>query len=242
MTRPDPTTITFIIYISAMVGIGFAAWRSTRNLSDYILGGRRLGSFVTARSAGASDMSGWLLMGQPGAVYGAGLCESWIAVGLTLGAWFNWSLVAGRLRVYKELTHNALTLPDYFTHRFEDRGQMLRVLSALVILVFFTIYCASGMVAGARLFERTFGLSYPVALWGSAFATILYVFVGGFLAVSWTDTVQAILMISQQKRYCRGVRIVLALRSGHSRVTADASFPVPIRSHDARSGRIAPFQ
>lgn len=195
MNLTHPTTITFVIYILAMVGIGFAAWRSTQNLSDYILGGRRLGSFVTAMSAGASDMSGWLLMGLPGALYGAGLSESWIALGLILGAWFNWSLVAARLRVYTELTHNALTLPDYFTFRFEDRSRLLRVLAAAVILVFFTIYCASGMVAGARLFERTFGLSYPVALGTSACATILYVFVGGFLAVSWTDTVQALLMI-----------------------------------------------
>ncbi len=191
----NPTSITFIIYILAMVAIGFAAWRCTKNLSDYILGGRRLGSFVTAMSAGASDMSGWLLMGLPGAIYASGFSESWIAIGLTLGAWFNWQVVAGRLRVYTELTRNALTLPDYFTHRFEDNSKLLRVLAAAVILVFFTIYCASGMVAGARLFERTFGLSYPVALWGSAAATILYVFVGGFLAVSWTDTVQALLML-----------------------------------------------
>lgn len=195
MNLTHPTTITFLIYTLAMIGIGFAAWRGTKNLSDYLLGGRRLGSFVTAMSAGASDMSGWLLMGLPGALYGAGLAECWISVGLILGAWFNWHLVAGRLRVYTELTHNALTLPDYFTHRFEDPGKLLRVVSALIILVFFTIYCASGMVAGARLFERTFSLSYPVALGTSAFATILYVFVGGFLAVSWTDTVQALLMI-----------------------------------------------
>ena len=195
MSPGQPTTITFLVYLGAMAGIGFAAWRSTKNLSDYILGGRRLGSFVTAMSAGASDMSGWLLMGLPGALYGGGLSESWVAVGLVLGAWFNWWVVAGRLRVYTELTRNALTLPDYFTHRFEERGRWLRVLSALVILVFFTIYCASGMVAGARLFERTFGLSYGVALWAGAFATILYVFVGGFLAVSWTDTVQAMLML-----------------------------------------------
>lgn len=94
MNLSHPTTITFLVYILAMVGIGFAAWRSTKNLSDYILGGRRLGSFVTAMSAGASDMSGWLLMGLPGALYGAGLSESWIALGLILGAWFNWSLVA----------------------------------------------------------------------------------------------------------------------------------------------------
>lgn len=190
-----PTTITFVIYIVAMIAIGFAAWRYTKNLSDYILGGRSLGSFVTAMSAGASDMSGWLLMGLPGAIYASGVSESWIALGLILGAWFNWQVVAGRLRVYTELTRNALTLPDYFSHRFEDNSKLLRVLSAVVILLFFTIYCASGMVAGARLFERTFGLSYPVALWGSAAATVLYVFVGGFLAVSWTDTVQALLML-----------------------------------------------
>ncbi|MBP7936084.1 MAG: sodium/proline symporter PutP [Phycisphaerae bacterium] len=195
MNLSHPTTIAFLIYIAVMVVIGFVAWRSTSNLSDYILGGRRLNSFVTAMSAGASDMSGWLLMGLPGALYAFGLSESWIALGLTLGAWFNWRLVAGRLRVYTELTRNALTLPGYFTHRFEDERVLLRVFSALVILVFFTIYCASGMVAGARLFERTFQMDYPTALWASAATTIVYVFVGGFLAVSWTDTVQATLMI-----------------------------------------------
>jgi sodium/proline symporter len=195
MNLAHPTSVTFVVYILAMVALGFAAWRSTRTLSDYILGGRSLGSVVTALSAGASDMSGWLLMGLPGALYGVGLAESWIAVGLTLGAWFNWWLVAGRLRVYTELANDSLTLPDYFTHRFEDPTRLLRVLSAVVILVFFTIYCASGMVAGARLFERTFGLGYAEALWLSAAATVLYVFVGGFLAVSWTDTVQATLMI-----------------------------------------------
>ncbi|MBY0572920.1 MAG: sodium/proline symporter PutP [Undibacterium sp.] len=195
MDFSNPTSITFIIYILAMLGIGFAAWRFTNNLSDYILGGRSLGAFVTAMSAGASDMSGWLLMGLPGALYFSGVSESWIAIGLIVGAWFNWNLVAGRLRVYTELTNNALTLPDYFTHRFEDTSKLLRVISALVILVFFTIYCASGMVAGARLFQQTFGMSYEVSLWAGAAATIIYVFIGGFLAVSWTDTVQATLMI-----------------------------------------------
>ncbi len=195
MSLTHPTTITFVLYMAAMVAIGFAGWRSTRNLSDYLLGGRRLGRVVTALSAGASDMSGWLLMGLPGALYGVGLSASWIAIGLTVGAWFNWQVVAGRLRVYTELAQGALTLPDYFTHRFEDRSRLLRAFAALVILVFFTIYCASGMVAGARLFERTFGLSYPLALGLGAAVTILYVFVGGFLAVSWTDTVQAALMI-----------------------------------------------
>ncbi|MBI5385576.1 MAG: sodium/proline symporter PutP [Verrucomicrobia bacterium] len=228
MNLTHPTTITFLIYIVAMVGIGFAAWRRTKNLSDYILGGRRLGSFVTAMSAGASDMSGWLLMGLPGALYGVGLSESWIAVGLILGAWFNWSLVAGRLRVYTELTRNALTLPDYFTYRFEDRSRLLRVLAAVVILVFFTIYCASGMVAGARLFERTFGLSYPVALWTSACATIVYVFIGGFLAVSWTDTVQALLMIFALLL----APVVVLVKAGGLHQTLDAIRAVDVQRLD----------
>ncbi len=195
MNVSTPTLITFVIYIAAMILIGFTAYRATKNFDDYILGGRSLGSFVTALSAGASDMSGWLLMGLPGAVFVSGLSESWIAIGLIAGAWLNWLFVAGRLRVHTEHNHNALTLPDYFSHRFEDTSRLLRIFSALVILVFFTIYCASGVVAGARLFESTFGLSYDVALWIGAAATILYVFVGGFLAVSWTDTVQATLMI-----------------------------------------------
>ncbi|WPP45649.1 sodium/proline symporter PutP [Pseudomonas sp. AN-1] len=195
MSMTNPTLITFVIYIAAMVLIGFIAYRSTNNLSDYILGGRSLGSFVTALSAGASDMSGWLLMGLPGAVYLSGLSESWIAIGLIVGAYLNWLFVAGRLRVQTEHNGNALTLPDYFTNRFEDNSRVLRIFSAVVILVFFTIYCASGVVAGARLFESTFGISYETALWAGAAATIAYTFVGGFLAVSWTDTVQASLMI-----------------------------------------------
>lgn len=195
MTASTPMLVTFVVYIAAMVLIGLIAYLRTKNLSDYILGGRSLGSFVTALSAGASDMSGWLLMGLPGAIFVAGLSESWIAIGLIAGAYLNWLFVAGRLRVQTEHNGNALTLPDYFTNRFEDNSRLLRIFSALVILVFFTIYCASGVVAGARLFESTFGMSYGTALWAGAAATIAYTFIGGFLAVSWTDTVQATLMI-----------------------------------------------
>ncbi|MBK0031787.1 sodium/proline symporter PutP [Erwinia sp. S43] len=195
MTVSTPMVVTFCVYILGMVLIGFIAYRSTKNFDDYILGGRSLGSVVTALSAGASDMSGWLLMGLPGAIFISGISESWIAIGLTLGAWLNWKIVAGRLRVQTEHHDNALTLPDFFSSRFEDSSKLLRVISALVILVFFTIYCASGVVAGARLFESTFGMSYETALWAGAAATIVYTFVGGFLAVSWTDTVQASLMI-----------------------------------------------
>ncbi|TAK38036.1 MAG: sodium/proline symporter PutP [Lysobacteraceae bacterium] len=195
MTASTPLLATFAAYLLLMVGIGFWAWRSTRNFDDYILGGRSLGSYVTALSAGASDMSGWLLLGLPGALYLGGVSEGWIAVGLLLGAWANWKFVAGPLRVYTEHASNALTLPDYFTNRFADEHKLLRVIAALVILVFFAVYCASGIVAGARLFESVFGLPYAQALWWGAAATILYTLVGGFLAVSWTDTVQATLMI-----------------------------------------------
>jgi sodium/proline symporter len=195
MTASTPLLVTFSVYLLAMVAIGFVAWRSTKDFDDYILGGRSLGSYLTALSAGASDMSGWLLMGLPGALYVGGLSEAWIAFGLIAGAWCNWRFVAGPLRVYTERTRNALTLPDYFTHRFADRSRILRILSALVILVFFAIYAASGIVAGARLFESVFGLPYAQAIWWGAAATILYTLIGGFLAVSWTDTVQASLMI-----------------------------------------------
>ena len=191
----NPTVITFLFYIIVMVCIGLYAYKKTTSFDDYILGGRSLGSFVTALSAGASDMSGWLLMGLPGAIFLTGLSESWIAIGLIIGAWLNWYLVAGRLRVHTEVQNNALTLPDYFTGRFGDKKKILRIISALVILVFFAIYCASGMVAGARLFESIFGMDYTTALWVSAIATMSYVCIGGFLAISWTDTFQAGLMI-----------------------------------------------
>ena len=196
MTANTPTIVTFAIYLLGMFLIGWMGYRATSSLSDYILGGRSLGAVVTALSAGASDMSGWLLMGLPGAVFTQGLSASWIAIGLCIGAWMNWRFVAARLRIYTEKVGNALTLPDYFTNRFEDKSNLLRIVTALVILVFFTIYCASGVVAGARLFESMFGMDYQTALWVGAVATMAYVFIGGFLAVSWTDTIQASLMIT----------------------------------------------
>lgn len=196
MNFTDPTVIMFSIYLFVMLFIGFLGYRKTNSLDDYILGGRKLGSFVTALSAGASDMSGWLLMGLPGAIYLSGVSEAWIGVGLAMGAYLNWRFVAARLRLYTERAGNALTLPDYFSNRFEDKQNLLRILTTAVILVFFTIYCASGMVAGARLFENMFGLPYQTALWVGAACTISYVFIGGFLAVSWTDTVQGSLMIT----------------------------------------------
>lgn len=195
MGQFNPMYVTFAIYLIAVLLIGLAAYFATKNFSDYILGGRRLGSFVTAMSAGASDMSGWLLMGLPGAVYAAGLVEAWIAIGLTIGAYFNWLLVSGRLRIHTERNNNALTLPEYFFHRLGGQNRLIKVISAAIILFFFTIYCASGIVAGARLFQTLFQVDYHTAVWLGAGATIIYTFIGGFLAVSWTDTVQASLMI-----------------------------------------------
>ncbi|MBM7553421.1 sodium/proline symporter PutP [Thalassobacillus pellis] len=189
-----PTLITFIVYLIGMLGIGFAAYKMTSNLSDYVLGGRSLGPGVAALSAGASDMSGWLLLGLPGAIYASGLGSAWIGVGLAIGAYLNWQFVARRLRVYTEVANDSITVPDYFENRFQDKSRILRVFSALVILLFFTFYTSSGMVAGAKLFEASFGLTYTQSLWVGAIVTISYTFLGGFLAVSWTDFVQGILM------------------------------------------------
>lgn len=187
------TLTTFCVYIAGMLLIGSIAYRSTHNLGDYLLGGRRLGAGVTALSAGASDMSGWLLLGLPGAIYVSGLQEAWIVVGLIVGAWFNWTYVARPLRQATG-EFDSLTLPDYFEIRFQDRSKMLRLVSAVVILLFFTFYAASGLVAGARLFSASFDLSYLTALLLGAVVIVGYTTVGGFLAVSWTDFIQGLLM------------------------------------------------
>lgn len=193
---PTATLITFAGYLVLMMVIGFWAYSRTNSLSDYVLGGRSLGSGVTALSAAASDMSGWILMGLPGALYAGGIIEGWIALGLVIGAYLNWKFVAGRLRLYTEIADNSLTLPDFFENRFKDNSKILRVSSALVILLFYTFYTASGMVAGATLFETSFQMDYHKALYIGAAVIVGYTFLGGFLAVSWTDFFQGILMVT----------------------------------------------
>ena len=187
-------TFTFVIYLCVMMLIGWYAYRRTRDLSDFILGGRRLGSWVAALSAGASDMSGWLLLGLPGYAYMAGLESLWLGVGLLIGTWLNWRIVAARLRIYSAQAGDALTLPAFFTHRFRDTSGLLRSISAFFILLFFLFYTSAGLVAGGKLFEATFGLPYVWAVGAGTLAIILYTAIGGFLAVSWTDLVQALLM------------------------------------------------
>jgi sodium/proline symporter len=190
-----PLLISFVAYMTIMIGIGVYFYFKTDNLSDFVLGGRSLGPGVTALSAGASDMSGWLLLGLPGMMYSQGIVGSWIAVGLIIGAYINWHYVAKPLRVYTHHLGDAITIPDYFSNRFSDRGNALRVITAIVILVFYTLYTSSGLVGGAKLFEATFHLDYSTALIIGSFVIVSYTFLGGYNAVSWTDFIQGILMM-----------------------------------------------
>lgn len=186
--------ISISIYMIGMLYIGYYAYKRTSNLSDYMLGGRTLGPAVTALSAGASDMSGWLLMGLPGAMFATGLSGSWIVIGLTLGSWINWLYIAPRLRVFTELT-NSITIPGFLENRFEDKSKILRLFSGIVILIFFTFYVSSGMVSGGVLFNSILNLDYHIGLWVITGVVVAYTLFGGFLAVSWTDFVQGIIMV-----------------------------------------------
>lgn len=195
MSTTNPAIgLTFLVYLLVVLGIGVVAWRRTTDLKDYILGGRRLGRWVTALSAQASDMSGWLLLGLPGYAYAAGLESVWLLSGLLAGTYLNWKLTAERLRRATEYHADALTLPDYLEQRFADRSGVLRLLAAVFILLFFTFYTSSGLVAGGRLFEEVFGLPYLWAITAGGLTVVTYTFIGGFLAVSWTDVLQGILM------------------------------------------------
>lgn len=187
--------IAFIAYMLVMVGIGVYCYRKTKSSEDYFLGGRNLGGWVAALSAQASDMSGWLLMGLPGAIYAFGTGQIWIAVGLAIGTILNWVFVASRLRRYTIRAGNSLTLPAFFENRFRDRSKVLRVASSLFIMIFFLIYTASGFSAGAKLFSVVFGLEYVWALAIGAGVILVYTFLGGFLAVCWTDFIQGFMML-----------------------------------------------
>ena len=198
------TLASLAAYFLLMVAIGIYAWFKTRaDSSGYLLAGRGLGPAVTALSAGASDMSGWLLLGLPGALFVGGLVEAWIAIGLTVGAALNWIIVAPRLREQTERLGDALTIPEFLANRFPETGTLLRVVSAVVIVGFFTVYTASGMVGGGKLFETAFagalpvaGLSdYMVGILLTAGIVLVYTTIGGFLAVSLTDFVQGMIMM-----------------------------------------------
>ena len=189
-----PQLTAIIIYLIGMMIIGIYATKKTNDLSDYVLGGRQLTGGVAALSAGASDMSGWLLLGLPGAMYVGGMSEIWLPIGLSIGAYLNWQFVAKPLRVYTEVANDSLTIPDFFENRFKDHSKILRIVSALVILGFFTFYTSASLVGGAILLENSFGMNYKLALWVGAIVILSYTLFGGFLAASWTDFIQGILM------------------------------------------------
>lgn len=186
--------IAMVIYMAAMLGIGWWAYKRTTDLDDYMLAGRKLSPGVAALSAGASDMSGWLLLGLPGAFYIGGLVEGWIAIGLTIGAWLNWKFVAPRLRAYTEVSKNSITVPSFFENRLRDKTHILRITAGIIILVFFTFYVSSGMVAGGKFFESAFNSEYLIGMLLVGGVTVLYTLFGGFIGATYTDVVQGIMI------------------------------------------------
>lgn len=193
----DNINIVFIFaaYLLFMIAIGVLYYRKTENLADYILGGRKLNSWVTALSSQASDMSGWLLLGLPGYAYLSGMESIWLSIGLAVGTYLNWRFVAKRLRQYTQIAGDAITIPVYFENRFRDKSHALRIISSILIMVFFLLYTSSGLVAGGKLFNTVFEIPYQQALLIGALVIISYTFLGGFMAVCWTDFFQGMLMV-----------------------------------------------
>ena len=189
------TIVAFLAYVAIVLSIGVYAYLKTKNAKDYFLGGRELSPTVTAISAGASDMSGWGLLGLPGYAYLAGLEAAWISLGLVIGVAANWGLMAKRLRLYSEQLDDAVTLPTYLQRRFADKTPWLKSISSLSILLFFLFYVGSGLIAGGKLFNEVFGFDYHIAVFVSVALILFYTLFGGFLAVSWTDVFQGLLML-----------------------------------------------
>ena len=186
--------LIFIIYFGVIISLAIR-FRKSQNLSDYYLGGRSLNTWVGALSAQTSDMSGWLLMGLPGAIYAAGTGRAWIAVGLIIGTALNWLFVAKRLRRYTIIAKNSVTLPEYLENRFHDKSHALKITAAIFFAIFFTVYAASGFVAGGTLLPQIFDINYQVAVIVLASFVVLYTFIGGLKAISWTDSIQGMMML-----------------------------------------------
>ena len=195
MTDQTYQIIALVAYFMVMIAIGVYAYRKTVDHEGYMLAGRQLRPTTAALSAGASDMSGWLMMGLPGALYATGLIEAWIAVGLTIGAYLNWRFVAPRLRAYTEIAKNSITIPSFFENRLHDGSRALRVASGAIVLVFFTFYVSSMMYAGGEFFQLAFGTPYITGLLIVAAVTLGYTLIGGFLGASLTDVVQGTMML-----------------------------------------------
>ncbi len=187
--------VTILAYLVAMVTVGIRFSNKNKNVSDFYLGGRNLGPIVTAMSAEASDMSSWLLMGLPGVAYLSGVAEaSWTAIGLAIGTYVNWLIVAKKLRNYSQICNNSITIPEFFSNRYRDNSRVIMGISAVIIIVFFVPYTASGFAACGKLFSSLFGIDYHLAMIISAIIIMCYTSIGGFLAASTTDFVQSIVM------------------------------------------------
>ena len=187
--------LSFALYLVVVFGIGVVAHRRTQNFGDYVLGGRSLGPWTAALSAGASDMSGWLLLGLPGLAYGATGEAIWLALGLLAGTWLNWLWVAPRLRTRSVEADDAMTIPAYLAGCFPQRAAALRMIAALAILVFFVFYTSAGLVGAGKLFATVFDIDYRVAVVFGIVAVLSYTVLGGFLAVCWTDVLQGLMML-----------------------------------------------
>ena len=237
MTDNTIVIATMVLYMGVCLGLGVMAWRRTSSLGDFILGGRSLGSWVTALSAQATDMSGWLLMGLPGLAYASGFDGIWLLLGLVVGTWLNWRWIAAPLREATERLDNSLTIPDFLERRFDDRSRALRSIAALFILVFFVFYTSSGFVAAGRLFESLFGLPYAEAMFWGSIVMLTYTFLGGFLAVSWSDVLQGTIMfVALVMVAALGVALAGGFTDTFTRLEAlDAALLDPFIADDGKS-------
>ncbi len=231
------------IYLVAMVLIGISFSRKNKNVGDFYLGGRKLGPIVTAMSAEASDMSSWLLMGLPGVAYLTGIADAgWTAIGLAIGTYFNWLIVAKRLRRYTVKANNSITLPDFFSNRYRDKSKALLAISAILIVVFFVPYTASGFAACGKLFSTLFGVSYLPAMIVSAVIIVAYTALGGFLAASTTDLIQSIIMTAALIIVVIfGINVAGGLDAVIRNAQSLDGFTSMFATHDPATGSAAPY-
>ena len=234
---------TILIYLIGMVAIGAVLAKENRTTDDFYLGGRKLGPFVTAMSAEASDMSSWLLMGLPGVAYLTGTADAaWTAIGLAIGTYVNWLLVAKRLRNYTHVCNNSTTLPLFFSNRYRDEKRALSVIAAVLIIIFFVPYTASGFAACGKLFANLFGLDYVPAMIISAIVIVAYTTLGGFLAASTTDFVQSIVMtLAIIVVFGFGITKVGSFEAVMANAQSMAGYFSLTQIHDAATGTALPY-
>ncbi|MCI6498163.1 MAG: sodium/proline symporter PutP [Lachnospiraceae bacterium] len=230
--------VAIVVYMAGIIWIGFACAKKNKNTEDFYLGGRKLGPFVTAMSAEASDMSSWLLMGLPGVAYLTGVADAaWTAIGLAIGTYVNWLIVAKRLRIYTHMSSNSSTIPAFFSNRYRDNERILSVISAIVIVIFFVPYTASGFAACGKLFNSLFGIDYFTAMIISALVIVIYTALGGFLAASTSDFVQSIIMtIAIFVVISYGIISVGGIDKVMDNATSMAGYLSLFKSHNAETG------